>query len=229
MKSMTLVMSLTGMAYADWTGFYAGINAGIVFNNAKLTSQQSGFTNLNDSCDKSSNYSTFSPGAQLGYLYQFPNRLVTGVEADVSFNTRQNVTLNCTSPFNADVYDRFSFKNRMQGAIKGRLGRAVQWNNNILLPYLTVGASFANAGLTYNNEGGDHYSSDSTQAGWLIGAGIEWAFCRNWSARTEYYYADYAKVIHLHIPTVYGLNDPDGHGNVNLTSSNVVVGINYWF
>ncbi len=46
----------------------------------------------------------------------------------------------------------------------------------MLLPYFTTGASFANARLTYKNEGGDFYFTNTTQTGWLIGAGIEWSF-----------------------------------------------------
>jgi outer membrane immunogenic protein len=204
------------------------VDAGIAFNDIQLKSQQLGFTNPSDKCNTSSNFSTFSPGLQLGYMHQFPNYFVSGVEANVTFNTNQKNTLSCNSNINPDVYDRFIFRDQMQGSIKGRVGRAVNWNKNILLPYLTAGASFANLGLTYQNEGGDYYSTNTTQAGWLIGAGIEWAFRQHWSLRVEYYYVDYGNAINLKIPSVYGLIDPNGSARVKLNANNFFVALNYW-
>jgi len=233
---MMITMSMIGIAYADdsysllnsWTGFYAGMDAGFAFNNVQLKSQQLGFTNPSETCNTSSDFSTFFPGIQLGYMYQFPNYFVSGIEADATFNTNQKDTLSCNSNFNHNVYDRFTFKNRMQSSIKGRVGRAVNWNKKILLPYLTAGASFVNVGLTYQNEGGDYYFKNTTQAGWLIGAGIEWAFGKNWSLRAEYGYIDYGNTIKLKIPSVYKLVDPNGNARVDLSYNTVLIAINYW-
>ena len=230
-NGVILAMSLLEIAYADtnrWTGFYAGANTGIIFNDAQLRSQHLGFTNPSDTCNTCENFSTFTAGMQFGYLYQFSNQIVSGVEASIGFNANQQRALSCTSHFNANVYDRFSFKNQMQGSLKGRAGRALNWNNNIFLPYLTAGASLIDAGLTYQNEGSDYYSQHNTHTGWLIGAGVEWAFMQNWSLRAEYYYLDDGSVVSLNIPTVYGLFDPNGHAHVNLSSNNIVVAVNYW-
>lgn len=224
-------VSILGTAYADnpWTGFYAGIDAGVIFNNVQLKSQQLGFTNPSDTCNTSSDILTFSPGLQLGYMYQFSNDLVSGIEVNTTFNTHQDNTLSCNSNINSDVYDRFTFKNQMQTSMKGRVGRAFDYNANVLLPYLTTGASFANVGLTYQNEGGDYYSKHTTRVGWLIGAGIEWAFKKHWSVRTEYSYVDYGNTIKLNIPAVYGLFDSNGNGRAKLSSNDVAISINYWF
>jgi len=229
-KCVVITMSMMGIAYADntWTGFYAGVNAGSAFNHVQLKSQQLGFTDTSENCNTSSDFSTFFPGIQLGFMHQFPNDLVSGIEANITVNTNQKKTFKCSCPENPDVSDRFSFRNQMQNSIKGRVGRALDWNKNILLPYLTAGVSFANVGLTYKNEGGDYYSENSTQSGWLIGAGIEWAFMQNWSLRAEYYYADYGNTIKLNIPSVYGLLDTNGHAHAELSSNNIVVAINYW-
>lgn len=229
-KSVIIAMSMVGMAYANnnnWTGFYAGVDASLAFNDAQLTSQQLGFTSPSETCNMNSDFLTFSPGIQLGYMYQFSNAIVSGLEVNTTFNTDPNHTLSCNSEFNPNVYDRFTFRDHMQTSIKGRLGWAQHWNQNIL-PYFTAGASFANVGLTYQNEGGDYYSTSTFKPGWLIGAGVEWAFAKHWSLRTEYNFVDYGKVINLGIPTVYGLNDPNGNGNVNLRSNNIAMSINYW-
>lgn len=229
-KSVIIAMSIAGTAYADnnnWTGFYAGADASFAFNDAQLTSQQLGFSSPSETCNRDSDFSTFSPGIQLGYMYQFSNSIVSGIEVNTNFTTNQNHTFSCNNKYNSDVYDRFTFRNQMQTSIKGRLGWAQHWNKNIL-PYVTAGASFAHAGLTYQNEGGDYYSNTTTTPGWLIGAGIEWAFAKHWSLRSEYSFVDYGKVVNLGIPTVYGLNDSNGNANVNLRSNNIMLAINYW-
>jgi outer membrane immunogenic protein len=126
------------------------------------------------------------------------------------------------------VYDRFSFRNQLQSAIKGRAGRVLNWYHHHLLPYVTAGVNIAQVELTYKNEGGDEYSKNRAKVGWLIGAGIEWAFKQHWTVRGEYFYANYGNTINLKIPSVYGLEDPNGHANLNLRSNNIVVTINYW-
>ncbi len=100
------------------------------------------------------------------------------------------------------------------------MGWVQAWNKNVL-PYLTAGASFAHVGLTYKNEGGDYYVNTTTHPGWLLGLGVELAFTKHWSLRSEYYFANYGKVFNLDIPTVYGLNDPNGNAKVNLKSNNI--------
>lgn len=208
-----------------WTGFYGGVNGGVVFNNVKLNANQLGFTNMSGTCDDNTNFSSFFPGAQIGYAHQFASKIVLGVEGDYTYNINQSKTLDCICPFNNDVSDQFKFNNRQQASIRARLGYA--WKNN-LFPFLSVGGSFADVGLRYSNEGGDHYSTQTTKAGWLAGAGIEWKFLNNWSLRADYYYADYNRV-NLNIPTVYGLNDPNGGGSARLVTNNVRVAVNYWF
>lgn len=230
-KGMTITMGLIGIAHADnnnWTGYYVGANAGFAFNNAQLTSQQLGFTSSSGTCNRSSEYSTFSPGIQLGYLHQFSNFFVSGIEANATINNDQKHPFICTSEFNSDVSDRFSFRNQMQTSIKGRVGFSQDWNKNIFLPYLAAGASFANVSLAYKNEGGDYYSNSTTHAGWLMGAGVEWAFMQHWSLRAEYDFVNYGTIINLGILAVYGLDDSNGNAKVKLRSNNFGVSVNYW-
>jgi outer membrane immunogenic protein len=230
-RSVVIAMSMVGIAHADtnnWTGFYAGVDVGLAFNDIQLTSQQLGFTRPSGTCDMSSDFSAFFSGIQLGYMHQFTNSFVSGIEANTTFNSNQKHTSSCNSEFNPDVYDGFTFRNQLQTSIKGRVGRTLNWNKNNFLPYVTAGASLANLGLTYKNEGGDYYSNTTTKLGWLIGAGVEWAFMQHWSLRAEYYFVDYGNAISLNIPTVYGLLDTNGKAHVDLKSNNIAVSINYW-
>lgn len=227
--SLLVMLMLSGAAQANhqWAGLYMGLEGGLSFNDAQLKSQQLGFTNLNDTCNVNSNYPSLFSGLQLGYLFQLRNAYVAGVETNVTFNTNQNADLNCNSNIDAFVYDGFTLNNQMQVSVKGRIGRDLTWHNQTLLPYLTAGASFANTSLIYQNEGGDYFINNPTQIGWLIGAGIEWGFKQHWSLRAEYYYVDYGN-IHLNLPSVYDLQDPNGHARVNLSSNNVALAVNYW-
>ena len=82
-----LAMSLMNVAYADnlpLTGYYAGVNTGVAFNDATVTAQQLGFTNASNTCNKNAGYSNALSGVQLGYLYQFSNAIISGVEINTT-------------------------------------------------------------------------------------------------------------------------------------------------
>ena len=49
----------------------------------------------------------------------------------------------------------------------------------------TAGGAFANMQTTYSG-----VQSSTTKAGWTAGAGVEWAFADNWTAKVEYLYVD---------------------------------------
>ena len=83
-----MAMSMVGIAHADtpWTGYYTGVDAGFAVNHAQLGSHQLGFTNPHEKCNLCSDFSTAVAGMQLGYLYQLPNDLISGIEANITFN-----------------------------------------------------------------------------------------------------------------------------------------------
>lgn len=225
---MTAIASATKSTQVTWSGVYAGMNAGFLFNNSQLRSQQIGFTNPLERCDLNSESSSFFPGIQLGYLRQYTNDFVSGLETNLTFNTRQYDALTCQSPYNSTVSDRFNFRSKMQGSIKMRGGRALHSDKGILLPFLTAGLSFAGQALSYQNEGGDYYSKNTTRRGWLVGAGLEWSFNTKGSIRAEYYFIDYGNTIRLNIPEVYGLLDTFGGARVRLRANNIALAVNYW-
>ena len=74
-------------------------------------------------------------------------------------------------------------------ALTGRIGYA--WNTVLL--YGKGGAAWTHTdyhvvfpGTPANNE-----SAGGNRVGWTAGAGIEWAFAKNWSASLEYDYYDF--------------------------------------
>lgn len=230
-QGVIMAMSMVAVAHADskpWSGFYAGAGVGLDVNQRKLQSQQLGFNSPSGTCNQNSDQTNLAPAVQWGYVYQFPNALVSGIEVYASVNANQKHKFNCRSQFNATIYDRIIFRNQQETSLKARVGRSLHWQGVSLLPYLTAGVSLANVGLAYENEGGDYYANTATQVGWLMGAGMEWVYAQHWSLRAEYNYVDDGR-FQLRLPTVYGLNDPNGHASLDLSANNLAMSINYWF
>lgn len=104
----------------------------------------------------------FLGGLQLGYNWQFSRNWVFGLETDISGTDMNNAT-----PAHIDYL----------GTVRARLGYT--WDRVMI--YGTGGLAYARGAVA-----GVHDSD----TGWAAGAGIEWAFAPNWSAKVEYVYAD---------------------------------------
>ena len=69
--------------------------------------------------------------------------------------------------------------------MKGRAGLAFDRS----LIYGTGGFAYGKVRHRYNAPG-DITSQTETQTGWVVGAGLEYAFAPSWSAKVEYNYVD---------------------------------------
>jgi outer membrane immunogenic protein len=109
-------------------------------------------------------------GIQGGFNYQFPaSGFVIGIEADYQW-----ADISGSAGF--ATVDRF-------GTVRGHLGFA--WDR--FMVYGTGGWAFeANTEVNLGLGLGASRSLD----GWTAGAGIEWAFAPNWSAKLEYLHID---------------------------------------
>jgi outer membrane immunogenic protein len=152
-------------AYANWTGFYVGINGGYGFGKSSWSG--GGFT-TGDFDVKGA-----QAGGTAGYNFQ-TGVWVWGLEGDLDWSGMKGSTLGLET------------KNDWMGTARGRFGYA-GWNN--LLPYITGGAAFGNIKATAPG-----VSVTKTNVGWTAGAGLEYAFLGAWSAKVEYLYADLGKV-----------------------------------
>jgi len=56
---------------------------------------------------------------------------------------------------------------------------------NRVLFFATAGGAFANVQTNFNGTTTTH-----TQSGWTGGAGVEWTFADNWTAKVEYLYVN---------------------------------------
>lgn len=102
-------------------------------------------------------------GVQVGYNWHFSRNWVFGIEADIA---------------GTDMNNAFGAHMDYLGTIRARAGYAM----DRVLIYGTGGFAFSRI----QNVLGAHLNGE----GYAIGAGLEWAFARNWSAKVEYMFHD---------------------------------------
>ncbi len=164
-------------AIYHWTGFYVGGQVGY------------GQGSLGPGTNPIPEQAVFFPnsltgmiaGFQAGYNLQLPNRVVLGVEADVSF----------TSPVDQPKLDPAPFNSTLEYAAtaRGRIGYAF----GTILPYVTGGLAWGQTRVNVNADDGSLLSSRLLpHVGWTAGLGVEMAVGGNWTAKIEYDYIDLA-------------------------------------
>jgi outer membrane immunogenic protein len=179
----------------NWTGFYIGINGGGGFGRSQWDST-GGF-----------NTSGGLVGGTLGYNYQFGQGVV-GIEGDIDW-ADINGTTNNTCPFGCKTSDHWL------STVRGRLGYAA----DRFMPFVTGGAAFGDIRASTPGFAG----ANQTNAGWTVGAGLEFAIAGNWTAKAEYLYVDLGK---FNCGISCGALVTD---NVSFTTNIVRAGVNYRF
>jgi outer membrane immunogenic protein len=192
----------------DWTGFYVGVQLGGAFGSASLTDPLSG---LSDTPKPAG----IIGGGQFGVNWTRDSFLL-GAEMDF---TGMDLTGSAT--------DGAGFTHRVSShwlsLVTGRAGFAV----NQFLLYAKGGFAFGNERNTVITPAGNLFSSGTTtQYGWTVGGGVEYALTPHWSARLEYDFIDLlSHGIVLTGPAPFG-SQP---ANVDFTIQKVVGGVNYRF
>ena len=150
-----------------WTGFYVGLTAGYGWGNARIDSPV-----VSGSTFRTTGGNL---GSTLGYNWQ-SGSWVYGLETDLSLNWikgSDSATSACPS---CEVSSPWF------GTFRGRLG----YSPAMTMYYLTGGLAYGGVRVK-NTIGGDERHNHT---GWALGAGIEHAFDRRWSAKLEYLYVD---------------------------------------
>jgi high affinity Mn2+ porin len=195
-------------AVYDWTGFYLGGHVGY------------GGGSLGPGTNPLPEQGVFFPhsvtgligGYQAGYIRQFSNHVVLGIEADASFTSPVDGPALTPAPFNATL--------DYVGTMRGRIGYAF----GTLLPYVTGGFAWGHSHVNVNDGGRDIVSSPGQyQPGWTAGAGVEFAVSGNWSAKVEYDYIDLSR--RMYDLSGFGLPSINVDPNIHL----VKFGLNYRF
>lgn len=187
----------------NWTGFYAGLHAGYGW----------GDIHQFDSGGRSPDFDWdgFVGGGTLGYNWQ-TGAWVFGVEADISWSDIRGRT-SSSSGWGCVVSNGCINEIDWFGTLRGRVGFAA----NQSLVYVTGGLAYGRVFGALGNGCGVACVSE-TETGWTAGAGFEWAFAPNWSAKAEYLFVDLGRSY-------------DGNTDIGMDSRfNVVrAGINYRF
>jgi len=195
------IVSAPQLVY-NWTGFYVGGHLGGAF---------AGNNSLEGSGGR------FMGGVQGGFDYQFATNWVVGAEAQYSWlsNNNNNGVLFPGSTL-------VTTKNDQLGSVTGRLGYAFgpalfygkggfAWrdNNNFGVSVAGVPAAFTTNG--------------SQKDGYTVGAGLEYMFAPNWSAKAEYQYYNFGTTTFTAGPApIVGARFRDDEHTVK-------VGVNYRF
>jgi outer membrane immunogenic protein len=185
------------VAYYNWTGFYAGINGGYGFGTSDW-----------DSPAVSNSPSGGMFGLTVGYNWQ-AGSFVYGLEGDYDWSMMKGSV--------ACGVATCETENTWLATMRGRVGYAFdRW-----LPYVTGGGAYGNIKATNLNPG--FSSASASNFGWTAGAGLEYAFLGNWTAKVEYLYVDLGK---FDCGTACGAVVPD---NVGFSANVVRAGLNYKF
>ncbi len=171
-----------------WTGFYVGADVGGGWTNDKIklynlvTGLPTGTGSLNGS--------GVLGGLFAGYNWQTGSNIVLGLEGDleatsISASKTFGFAIPGILPINGTA--GLSDKLPWQGSLRARVGYAA---NNVLF-YATGGLAFAQVDTKYWTVGGASAPFSSVKSGWTLGAGVEYAFNNNWTARAEYRYTQF--------------------------------------
>jgi outer membrane immunogenic protein len=195
------VYSAPAVVY-NWTGFYIGGHVGGAF--------------AGDNTFGSSD-ARFLGGVQGGFDYQFAPNWVVGAEAQYSWLTGGSN--------NGVLFPGGSLvtsKNDQLGSVTGRLGYTwgpallyakggYAWRDNS-----NIGASIAGTPAAFTTDG-------NHKDGYTVGAGLEYMFAPNWSAKAEYQYYNFGKTSFTSGPAdIVGVSSRNDEHTVK-------VGVNYRF
>lgn len=196
-----------------WTGFYAGIQGGGGWGSSDETffgaPNAVGFAGSQD-YDISGGF----VGGVFGYNWQV-NNVVFGIEGDYHWADISGRS----AEVNAGLGDTYFTKIRGFGDIKGRLG----YSTGPALWFISGGAAVGDLQHRYDGVPGNVFARSDWRWGWTIGAGAEYMFAPNWSAKVEYNYIDFGKTTIQYTPVVTNRSEWSD------TVHTVKVGVNYHF
>jgi outer membrane immunogenic protein len=186
----------------NWTGFYIGGHLGGAF---------AGDNSLQGSDAR------FLGGVQAGFDYQFAPNWVMGVEAQYSWlpNNNNNGVLFPGNTLVTSNTDQI-------GSVTGRLGYT--WGPALL--YAKGGYAWRdgnNIGVSIAGTPQPFTTNGNHKDGYTVGAGLEYMFAPNWSAKAEYQYYNFGNTDFITAP-------PDVAGRSFRNDEHTVkVGVNYRF
>ena len=199
----------------SWTGFYVGAHVGYGWGSVDnaYVSDPLNTAHLNTSTSPNG----VEGGGQIGFNYEVSN-WVLGIEGDIGAADLTGSSSFTPGTGTATLTNKIDWIDD----VTGRVGYA--WG-----PWLLYGkggwawshgtANITNTATTITG------SSSASLEGWTAGAGVEWMFIRNWSAKLEYQHFDFGS---SQTTTTY-TSGQIGLYNTGSTVDLVRVGVNYHF
>jgi outer membrane immunogenic protein len=197
----------------DWEGFYVGVHTGAVTNDVSFTQTNvtwSGSvgavpipnTSVNTGESGTLRASNVIGGLQAGYNWVLPGPYLFGIEADISGTDISSTTLT-SPPGDPSAVAQWNDKVNTYGSARARLGYIAGpwlfyatggfgWEYDKLTRTQLTAPVFAGAPFIDINApfGGTAITTSRLRAGWVAGAGVEWAFARTWTVKLEYLHFD---------------------------------------
>lgn len=180
-----LPMSAPGF---DWTGFYAGAQAGYGWGRSDITGDDGGPFSVSPDIDGG------FIGGHIAGLWQF-DQAVLGAEAELNY-----ASINGTA--DAGPGNVFGSDVKWFGSVNAKAGYAM----DRVLIYGIGGVAFA--GIETSQAAGASFAQARTSTGWTLGAGIDYAFSNNVVVGAQYRYYDFGKE-HFDAPDAFSDRDQD--------------------
>jgi len=201
----------------NWSGFYGGVNVGGSWGRQNVTATRAGAAALTHG----DHLDGVIGGGQIGYNFQMYGPWVFGFETDIQGSGEKTSAGFAVPGFN------LNYQNELQwfGTARGRVGYALG-SQGTWLPYVTGGLAYGESKINGTETlptPATAFTRSDTRAGWTVGAGVEWAFAPQWSAKAEYLYVDLGKDPNILVTPTTTLTT--GH----LTDNVARVGVNYHF
>lgn len=210
---------------ATWTGCYAGGNIGAGW-------QRNDPVDPTDPVDLGTTVAGFIGGGQVGCDYQWSSNLVVGIQGMFDGS---DVAGSHILPFaySGDSSEKMTFRTDWIGTLTGRLGYTVLPQ---ALLYFKAGAAWTHTKYTDEDPSGvllPPYVGQvsAIREGWIVGAGLEYAFRPNWSAFLEYDFIGLGSpylAFNYNCGAACGFSNPYFYKETQNLQS-VLLGVNYRF
>ena len=244
---MPVKASYAPVAGYNWSGFYAGLNAGLGFGHA-TTSTDTVFSPtgyfattsvpaISAAGGQSSDKTGFTGGGQIGYNWQI-NNAVFGLEADFGYmglraSSSGGAVYPCCAPTAFTISS--TVKTDWLMTLRPRIGFA---SNNWLM-YITGGLAVGEVKGDFNfadtfATAAESASISKTKVGWALGGGVEYGMAGPWSLKLEYLHVDLGSVsgtssnLTAFTPPIAFPTNVFTH-SVKVTNDIVRLGLNYRF
>jgi outer membrane immunogenic protein len=205
----------------SWTGFYVGVHGGAGWGTGETTVLPfaGGIPFSLPLVSQTAN--GWLAGGTVGYNWQANPWLVLGLEGDWTWTNIEGTSA-CVGVIGISCEGKVNW----MADVTGRLGVAV----DRALIYVKGGVAWADTDYTFSIlfPPAVSFKTSDTRVGGLFGAGVEYAFAPNWSAKIEYDYMDFGKATET-FPTAGVFAPVNLQTEINQQIHVIKAGVNYRF